>query len=114
MTESVTESVAETDLIQFDADNRLIITAEGAALLFGVTADEARAYFNAHGPHGDGATPFPQEWIQAGHRRAREAAAATGQNDFTHILCYWARKQSPGVDVLVVVREKMTDQDTPR
>lgn len=58
-------------------------------LLFGIAPETIRA--QAH-YDSDGYAWFRPEWIRAGRRRAREAAARTGSDDMAAVLEYWARQ----------------------
>jgi hypothetical protein len=58
-----------------------MVSADGMALLFGVSVDKVRGIGGA----------IPPLWIKAGRRRAREAMAATGRDDMCSALAYWAR-----------------------
>lgn len=64
-----------------DVDGEPMFSLEGVELLFGVPAELITV-----------GTPFPQEWIKAGRRRAREAMAATGSDFVLDIMRYWAQK----------------------
>lgn len=56
-------------------------TPEGIGILFGVSADLINPEI-----------PMRPEWLDAGRRRAEEAAAATGTEDVFAALEYWAQK----------------------
>ncbi len=82
---TVTVTGLEGDDPKFDAN--------GAALLFGVPVEQIKA--------AAAAGPTPAEWIKAMRRRANEAFAATGGEDFLDILQYWARRDHGAELVLV-------------
>jgi hypothetical protein len=58
-------------------------------LLFGIAPETIRAQVHYDS---EGYATFPLEWIRAGRRRAREAAAHTGIDDMGAVLAYWARQ----------------------
>jgi hypothetical protein len=78
-------------------DGEPMVSADGMALLFGISVELVRAH-SAKVTCG-GSTPIPDAWLKAGRRRAREAMAATGCEDMCSSLTYWAQKDF-GVDVL--------------
>lgn len=67
-----------------------MMSATAISLLFGVDSGVVEQYMrtNIIGC----ALRFPPEWIKAGKRRGKEAAAATGSNDVFDILAYWAQR----------------------
>lgn len=67
-----------------------MMSAAAISLLFGIDADTVEKYMTANII--GGALRFPPEWIKAGKRRSKEAAAATGSNDMFDILAYYARR----------------------
>ena len=66
--------------------------AAATVLLFGVTVEQIEAVSPG---------PIPADWIKAMRRRANEAFAATGGEDFLDILQYWARRDHGAELVLV-------------
>jgi hypothetical protein len=74
-----------------DVDGELMLSPEALSLLFGVDVAliEAQGKSTMH----DGHITLPQAWWQAGRRRTREAAAATGSEDLVDILGYWAARE---------------------
>jgi hypothetical protein len=74
-----------------------MVSADGMALLFGVSVELVRA-LSAKSTRA-GQTPMPEAWLKAGRRRAREAMAATGHSDMCSALAYWARRDF-GTDVI--------------
>lgn len=66
------------------------MSADAMSLLFGIDADTVSQHMSANII--GGALRFPPEWIKAGKRRSKEAAAATGSNNVFDILAYWARR----------------------
>lgn len=79
----------------FDGEPMMSATAVG--LLFGLDSGTVEQYMTANII--GGALRFPPEWIKAGKRRSKEAAAATGSNDVFDILAYWA-KRDLGADIV--------------
>jgi hypothetical protein len=71
-------------------DGEPMIDATVMSLLFGV--DEQLINALSRRDTANGYTPIPMEWIRNGKRRAKEAAAHTGNNDVVSALTYWARK----------------------
>jgi hypothetical protein len=74
-----------------------MVSADGMALLFGISVELIRAH-SKKATHAGG-TPMPEAWLKAGRRRSREAQAATGYTDMCSALAYWARRDL-GVDVV--------------
>lgn len=96
----------ETVLMRVNDNNQQTVTVDGLALWLGISVEEVHARWGAETDHlGTDLSKFPPDWIQIGHRRAREAAAAIGENDLTRILCYWANQNTDGAEVLIVMRE---------
>jgi hypothetical protein len=71
-------------------DGEPMMSATAMGLLFGIDTDTVEQYMRTNIV--GGALRFPPEWIKAGRRRSKEAAAATGSNDVFDILAYWARR----------------------
>ncbi|OBI28187.1 hypothetical protein [Mycolicibacter sinensis] len=67
-----------------------MMSATAMGLLFAIDASTVEQYMKTNIV--GGALRFPPEWIRAGKRRSKEAAAATGSNDVFDILAYWARR----------------------
>lgn len=67
-----------------------MMSATAIGLLFGIDADTVEHHMKTHIVKG--ALRFPPEWVKAGKRRSKEAAAATGSNDVFDILAYWAKR----------------------
>lgn len=82
-----------------DVDGEPMLSSDALSLLFGVGADLIKACSLKRTR--DGYTSFPEAWLKAGRRRAKEAAAATGENDLFTILSYWAKRDRDAVIVLV-------------
>jgi hypothetical protein len=61
-------------------NGEILCSAEGVALLVGVSADEIRA--QAMPNEYEAAKWLPPQWLKAARRRAREAMAYTGADDF--------------------------------
>ena len=62
-------------------NGRPVIAAEGAALVFGIRADQIRP-----------GVAFPRKWVKQGRRRSSEAKAHTGSSDLFRVMAYWAAK----------------------
>lgn len=80
-------------------DGEPMLSAEALSLLFGVPTEDITEFSKEHSnPHG---TVFPKTWLQAARRRAREAAAATGENDILTVLGFWAARDRNAVVIPV-------------
>lgn len=64
-----------------------MLDPQGMSLMFGVSISDVHAL-----PMVDGSSRIPQEWVKRGRRRAGEAKAHTGSNEFHDFLEYWARQ----------------------
>ena len=81
-------------------DGEAVIDSQAMMLLFGVAAERLTMIA---GQSETGLAELPQEWIQRGRRRAREASAHTGSEAMLDTLHYWARKDF-GADLEVGYR----------
>jgi hypothetical protein len=74
-------------------DGEPMLSVDALSLLFGNDADTISDQMTNHlATNGTGPVQFPPEWIKAGKRRSKEAAAAIGSNDVFDILDHWARR----------------------
>lgn len=64
------------------------------SLLFGIAPEQITAQLQDH-------LSIPAAWIQAGRRRASEAAAHTGSRELVDFLRYWGARE--GVTIMVEV-----------
>lgn len=81
-------------------DGEPMLSADALSLLFGVPTENITKFSKEHSTAAG--TVFPHTWLQAGRRRAREAAAATGENDIFTALTYWAARDR---DAIVITNE---------
>jgi hypothetical protein len=73
-----------------NVDGEPMLSPDALSLMFGIDVEVIEAH--AKRTMADGHIKVPYEWIQAGRRRASEAATATGSRDMLDSLCYWAER----------------------
>ncbi len=82
--------MTEHNILIETIDGEPMLSADALSLLFGVPTEDINKFSKEHSTAAG--TVFPQTWLQAGRRRAREAAAATGENDILSALSFWAAR----------------------
>lgn len=72
-------------------DGEVMLSAEGMALLFGLTVDEV--YEASRRAASEEGWLIPEAWARRGRLRSKEAQAATGDEDLHSVLVYWLGRE---------------------
>lgn len=72
-------------------NGEVMLSLEGMAVLFGLPVSEIEEA--ARRANTDEGWLIPEEWMRRGRLRAKEAQAATGQEDMESALSYWLGRE---------------------
>ena len=72
-------------------NGEVMLSLEGMAVLFGLPVAEIEEAARRAGT--DEGWLIPEDWMRRGRLRAKEAQAATGQEDMESALSYWVGKE---------------------